>query len=200
MWVAGEAIFKLRSSGPMVPGGGLRGKWVTCAHSQLARLSLHPSYMQSYEHVSSRPTTSPSTGFLTQAPSVVYGSLSGVHLGHWTGDWGLAKTLEVGAFLGVVSDSSWETGLHAPRTSKHGPGSAVYTPWEQVRSALWGTPRPAKSQNLRLDDLRGFRAHPGNLHRGSQAKAWSPPDHLPCSALQPHACLPHPWLYSRGPA
>ena len=90
MWVAGEAIFKLRSSGPMVPGGGLRGKWVTCAHSQLARLSLHPSYMQSYEHISSRPTTSPSTGFLTQAPSVVYGSLSGVHLGHWTGDWGLA--------------------------------------------------------------------------------------------------------------
>ena len=101
-------------------------------------------------------------------------------------------------FLGEVSDSSWETGLHAPRTSKHGPGSAVYTPWEQVRGALWGTPRPAKSQNLHLDNLSGFHAHPGNLHRGSQAKAWSPPDHLPCSALQPHAMSPPPMVVLEG--
>ena len=153
--------------------------------------------MQSYEHVSSRPTTSPSTGFLARAPSAVYRSLSGVPLGHGQGIGDLHGHCRGGPPW-EVSDSSWETGLHAPRTSKHGPGSSVYTPWEQVRSALWGTPRPAKSQNLHLDDFWGFRAHPGTLHRGSQAEAWSPPDHLPFSSLQPHTVPPPPMAVLEG--
>ena len=112
-------------------------------------------------------------------------------IGQGIGDW--HRHWQAGDFLGEVSDSSWETGLHAPRTSKHGPGSAVYTPWEQVRSALWGTPRPAKSQNLHLDDLSGFRAHLGTCTEAARPRlgphqTTCPAQLSTCHASPTHGC------------
>ena len=104
----------------------------------------------------------------------------------------------MGAFLGEVSDSSWETGLHAPHTSKHGPGSAVYTPWEQVRGALWGTPRPAKSQNLHLDDLRHFRDTPGPCTESARPRLGPHQTTCPAQLSNPHAMPPLPMAVLEG--
>ena len=48
-------------------------------------------------------------------------------------------------FLGEFSDGSWEIPACSSHP-RHGPGSAVYTPLEQVRRAVWGPPRPAESE------------------------------------------------------
>ena len=145
--MAGEAIFRLSSSGPTVPG---RGWGASGSPLVTASRPGSASTRSVREVMSTILPDSPLPALLGPWPGAssvcaglclgyVWGNRQGIRdlCGH-CGGWG--------AFLGEVSDGSWETGLHAPRTSKRGPGSAVYTPCEQVRSAVWGTPRPANSE------------------------------------------------------
>ena len=106
------------------------GKLVTCGHSQSAMLSLHPSYTRSYEHVSSRLTTPPPLGSWPGAPSIVRGSLSGVPLGHRTGDRGFAWTLGGRASLGnfLMAPGKY---LHAPHTPGMDQGQQFIHPWSR---------------------------------------------------------------------
>ena len=136
--MAGEIIFKLSSSGPTVPGGGLgaSGSPVITA-SRPGSASIRPIHEVMSAFLLDPPLPTP-LGSWPGAPSVcmrvsVWGTPGALDRGSGT----CVDSGGGGSFLGEVSDGSW--GYRSAHSSR-------LKAWTRRRSAVRGPPRPAESE------------------------------------------------------